>query len=210
MSDRLKRIAEEAAAAYVEQKEYAPNQARPAYEKWPFLWFGSRPTAEIDTRIDDPATLCEEYRRDIAAVILAAVERALVESPVPSPVSDVKIAQARVFWDRHKKAKARGEPVPKTMLGHVDALLEHIDHLHRMLHSPEGEAIAAAFDAGRAQGFREGAAAQHELDGVFASQALNDVRLEERGRDGVSATVIAAAARVVRSVENATLATPDE
>lgn len=105
----------------------------------------------------------DEIVREITPAITTAIEQALTQCPVPSPVSEERLHQIIYEWQGMYR-NLTNQPVGAVRTAHedVDDLIAHIEHLHRMLNSPEGEAIAAAYDQGKRDGYRDGVAAGEE------------------------------------------------
>lgn len=94
------------------------------------------------------ASEADSIRKHVAPAIAAAIREALARCPVPSPVSDERLAQIRRYHESHLDGGSAAR----------HDLLAHLDFLHRVMDGPEAEAVREAY----ARGFREGAEAQKE------------------------------------------------
>lgn len=83
-----------------------------------------------------------ELRRIVRAWVAEAVERALRQCPVPGGLDDDLLDHIRASATESLDLK-RDE-----LATHLAATLGHIDHLHRVMHVPESQAIAEAYEAG--------------------------------------------------------------
>lgn len=108
----------------------------------------------------------EDCRKFFTAKILEAIETALHQCPVPGGLSDAELDEYRNFarqslteWESIF-AGAQGITA-ELASANIAArqreleLLTHIDHLHRIMHTPESESIARAYDEGYQKGCRE-------------------------------------------------------
>lgn len=133
-------------------------------------------------------------------VIVAAIDEALHGCPLPSPVSDERLAEMLAC------VEARVDPEGGRRFIDEQALLEdfvtHLDFLHRIL--ADDVPVAAVREAhrlGRERGFAEGALRQHEIGKRAAVEEATTFIDGEASR--------AAALDVAHAVADAPLATPD-
>lgn len=130
-------IAREAAERLVTAGEYQQYG-----RLWDWVFVNGQPVFEsIPHQSTEDAVAM--LRSLCAPVILAAIETALYQCPVPSPVSEERLEEVRVYVRRIR------DQHPTTV---VDDLFQHIDHLHRILCGPEAEAMQAMYDLGYRRG----------------------------------------------------------
>lgn len=199
MSDRLRRIAEETAATALGVEKREGRRADGEEFSFPWKLRTILPVSTHYGRREDAEAAAKQSREALAAVILDAIEDALTGCPVPSPVSDTDLAEIATRYEDFVTTMTRTHSCTREQArdwyvndseADVADLLRHVEHLHRILHSPEGEAIAAAFDQGRRQGFGEGAAAQREADVRAATPepgGSSPPRTRAASRRGISA-----------------------
>jgi hypothetical protein len=117
------------------------QEHRPGFSTWTVCVGADHTTLHSD----DSAAKdhCHVLRREVSAAVLAAVERALTQCPVPSPVSDARLGVIRdVVCDG-----TRGW-LSSNVTGLMLDLFAHLDHLTRVLHDCGQDGTAAVWRAG--------------------------------------------------------------
>lgn len=91
----------------------------------------------------------KDCRKFFTAKILVAIETALHQCPVPGGLEDDLIDHIRQEIPYALKFSR------ENLATYLGALMGHIDHLHRIMHTPESQAIAEAYESGRLVGRKE-------------------------------------------------------
>lgn len=113
----------------------------------------------LETRVmprPQAQALADDLRLYLARLVQGAVEKALTQCPVPPDISEESLDQILDATDI-KPALAAAKvcdilvakySAPQIALMLLDAAA-HLKHIHRIMHTPESQAIAEAYDQGR-------------------------------------------------------------
>lgn len=196
--DLLKKIAREAAEAAVRVttvSQYEDGKDSnviipPVYAS---SWL-SRPVAE---------SLALAWRKALATLALAACEQALRSCPLPSGLSEARLAEIAAAADPKIQVTPQGWATGEEEAAMLRDLLAEVTLLRRLLSDemPAAAALRHERKEGEKVGFVTGTLAQHEADKWAASDAADSF---------AAAHVRLAAKRVAAAVGDAPLASPPE
>lgn len=110
----------------------------------------------------------EKERRRAAAVLTdvieRAIERALAQCPVPGGLTDEQLSYnlditrevCRIVDDSADHREFVSRELFRIVVDRLESLASHVEHLHRIMHTPESQAIAEAYDRGIKEGLDKG------------------------------------------------------
>lgn len=95
-------------------------------------------------------------RKELYSILLAAIEAALCQCPVPSPVSDERLEEIDERITDLLRAYSPNQPSPSSNLKSLVDQRQHINHLHRVFAGPEAADYQNGYDDGYKRGLEEG------------------------------------------------------
>lgn len=198
MDKRIEEIARECAMALVDVRDYGPGYPGSQYH---VFIVGDNDLGGGWTTAETSEAAAGRVRALLASAAAAALRRLRDEMqrlPVPSPVSDARLAD---IAERDATGMPAGVSIETrfvTCSRDRHDLLAHALHLERLVRLLAQESEGLAFAAGLVEGRRLGAKAQREADAEAA----------RRSNGGAGLTYSAACA--IRAVESAPLVTDAE
>jgi hypothetical protein len=125
----------------------------------------------------------------LTKLIIGCIEQALTQCPVPPGVSEERLEQ---IWHLTDIVPLVSSGRAQDILAHnhgaaslakmVLDLKDHIDHLHRIMHTPESQAIAEAYDQGRRDQHRSDVEAAEASESWDVSYPINAVIANAQGK----------------------------
>lgn len=169
----LEELARQAAEALV-VVDY--HEREPGFQGWFVAIRGVYQSSHLGHAVAEG--LAASFREAVGAAVLQALRRAAVLPPVDSGLSAERLAEMQAEDGRWSA------PPVDAAAGHRRMLLAHVAFLTRLLHDCAADGTAqvwqAGREAGRVEGFREGAEAQRDAatDAVRKRLAAMDVGLD--------------------------------